>query len=51
MATYAWPSFWYVLFESAPTDFTNPLADRPAPRGAAGDPKGAEPLWPQCDYF
>jgi hypothetical protein len=21
------------------------------PCGAAGDPKGAEPLWPQCDYF
>jgi hypothetical protein len=25
----------------------NHLADRPAPCGAGGDPKGAEPLWPQ----
>ena len=44
-------TFCWVLFHTASTDFTNHMADRPAPRGAARDPKGAEPLWPQCDYF
>jgi hypothetical protein len=43
--------FCWVLFHIASTDFTNLLAGRSAPRGAAGDPKGVEPLWPQCDYF
>ena len=41
----------FIMFYTAPTDFANHLAVRPAPRGAAGDPKGGEPLWPQCDYF
>ena len=36
MATYAWPSFCQVLFQTSTTDFANLLADRPAPRQAAG---------------
>ena len=36
-------TFCWVLFHTASTDYVNLLADRPAPRGAAGGAGGGPP--------
>ena len=44
-------TFCWVLFHTASTDYANLLADRPAPRGAAGGAGGRTPLHKEKDDF